>query len=181
MTYCVSPAQDRRRIFWTTQPSACGVSPDNCSGGECGTPGLFLTGNFGQSRTIATNDWLRSLIINILSTRGRQENQDCGHAIGAQGGHWSDSFRKDGQQAGNLIYTVGMKRSYTEAALAVAARVQADMHKLVLNNVVKSIDVVAEYIGGGRMSLKFEVRLPTGETSRVGLTGERSQNAWMWS
>lgn len=201
MSYCAEILADRRRPFWVTQPNACGDTPDDCGTDDCGIPGLsFDTGNCANitcccppasvdplctahtpQRTIAANNWLRGLILNILSTRGRLPNTDCGYPVGAQGGHWTDSFRTDGQQAGNLIYSVPAAKSIRDSMLAIAARVQADLNKLVTMKVVSTVLVTATYAGGRKAKLDISAIAPSGASVNVGLTGTRTNNSWIWS
>ena len=199
MTYCANVIPDRRRTFWTTQPNACGTIPDDCNSADCGLPGLAfndsscnvdcccgpatldpLCSSSHKQRTIATNDWIRGLVLNILGTHGRLPNTTCGYRIGEQGGHWSDSFRKDGQSAGNLIHSVGSKKSYRDIVAAISARVQADLNKLIGLGIAKTILVTANYLGGARMNLNIDITSPDGVTSNVGLTGTRATNSWIW-
>lgn len=200
MTYCSPGTADRRKPFWTTQPAACGRSNNDCDSGECGHAGLAFDAEACFSsceccppavldttcvppqppRTLRTDNWMRSLVINILSTRGRLPNTDCGYSPGVQGGHWSDTFRTDGQQAGNLIYSVPAARSINESIAQITARAQADLNKLVVMKVASAVSVAVTYKGGMQIALDIGVISAIGATTNVGLIGARSNNSWIW-
>lgn len=204
MSICATPGgADRRRTFWTTQPGACGSEP-GCVG-DCGTPGLqFTTSNCGQlrcnccpdpavnpecppgerpipSRSIVTSDWVRSLVINILMTNAKLPDTRCGYRPGAQGGHWSESFRTDGQKSGSAIRNLPKSMGIRDSVALVRATLKADLAKLVKMGVAQSVEVTAEYLGNNLMSADIEVVGPNGTGSKVGLTGNRNGNAWAWS
>ncbi len=206
MGYCKSSPQGRRRPFWTTQPDACGTRVDSCrNGAECGIPGLQLTasscGRFAcdccpaptddpdciginsppVARSIVTNDWLRSLVINILHTDGRYEDNKCGFVPGTQGGHWSESFRKDGQKIGTLMRTIPPHTSIRDAISLVKARMVADLNRLLVMQLVTSIAVNVRYLGGSQVTVEIIIIGQSGETAKVGLLGSRLKNTWVWS
>lgn len=177
--YCTEQApQGRRRTFWTTQPEACGAQPDDClMGQECGRPGLQLIGS-----SYATGEWLRGLVINILHTDGKLPDSRCGFVPGTQGGHWSESFRSDGQKIGTLIRTIQPQTSIRDALALVKARMIADLSRLVdPMKLALKIDVTTSYLGGNRVQVNIVIVGQSGETTRVGMTGDRLQNSWVWS
>ena len=65
--------------------------------------------------------------------------------------------------------------------LAIAARVQADLNKLVTMKVVSTVLVTATYAGGKKAKLNISAIAPTGASLNVGLTGTRTNNSWIWS
>lgn len=206
---CAASAKDRRRGFWATQPAACGSDPDPCrEGAECGRPGLQLTsshcGRYHCSccpapaeapeclgalrapaasipRSFVTSDWLRGLILNILYTDGKNDNTPCGYVPGTQGGHWSESFRKDGQKIGTLVRTIPPQASIRDSIALIKARMVADLNRLIVMKLVSSVVVNTSYLGGNRMLAEIIITGQSGETTRVGLTGARLQNSWVWS
>lgn len=203
MTLCSVPANsDRRRTFWTTQPGACG-SEAGCAT-DCGTPGLQLTSSScgrlrcqccpdnatdpncltpgpPAGRSFVTTDWLRSLVINILLTNAKLPDSRCGYRPGAQGGHWSESFRTDGQKSGSSIRNLPKSMSIRDSVALVRATLKSDLAKLVKMGVAQSVEVTAEYLGSNLMSATIEIIGPNGIGAKVGLTGDRSANAWAWS
>lgn len=204
MTLCsISSGTDRRRTFWTTQPGACG-SEMSCAT-DCGTPGLQLTeSNCGRAscqccapatyipscpdapraptpRSFVTTDWLRSLVINILMTNAKLPNTKCGYRPGAQGGHWSESFRTDGQKSGSSIRNLPKSMSVRDSMALARATLKSDLAKLVNMGVAQSVEVSTEYLGSNLMSANIEIVGPDGLGSKVGLTGNRNSNVWAWS
>jgi phage gp46-like protein len=186
MAICASPSQSRpRRTFWTTQPGACGQAAD--CGADCGRSGLSVVeagpaeGEGLPPRTILTNDWVRSLALNILQTDGRAPDSACGYRPGGQGGHWSESFRKDGQKVGTLLRTLPSSSSIRDNINLVRATLVSELNRLVVMGIAKTITVDAEYLGGNRMSADISIIAPDGTTARVGMTGARNSNAWAWS
>lgn len=204
MSVCAIPgsAADRRRTFWTTQPGACGSDP-SCTG-DCGRPGLqYTTSGCGrlqcqccppptvdttcppgeqtpQPRTFVTSDWVRSLVLNILLTNARLPNTACGYRPGAQGGHWSESFRTDGAKSGSNIRNLPKSMNIRDSVALAKATIEADLAKLVKMGIAQSVTVTAEYLGSNVMSADIEIMSPTGIGTRVGLTGNRNGNSWAW-
>lgn len=176
---CNQIQNDRRRLFWVTQPNACGENVDGC-GDTCGNMGLQPI-DTPQGRTFSTDQYVRGLALNILGTDGRKELTQCGVTPGNRGGYWADSFRKDGGASGSLlrfIKTTGRVREDTALMQAVA---QKDLDKLVtLYKVAVSVSVTVTYIGRGTASLVAEIVGRSGETSKVGFIGSRLGNDWVW-
>lgn len=180
MNNCTSQAATRRKIFWTTQPDACGTYQSPCND-TCGDPGLQLNAVSGEGSTFATNDWLRSLILNIFGTDGRLPESVCGVQAGTQGGHWSESYRTDGQSIGTLLRSLEPVGRIQDSIAMVRARAQADAGRLVTLGVASAVDVAVTYLGGTRVSIDIEVTSPSGsETNRVNLLGDRIANEWVW-
>lgn len=196
MTACATAPIGRRRTFWTTQP--CGTR--TVCGSECATFGLSIyrvddqcglkcdnTGELGckasneqVERSIANNDYVRSLALNILLTNGRKPDTACGYRAGQRGGHWSDSFRDDGLTAGSLLRTLPSSGSIRDSVNLARAYAQADLSKLVTMGYAASVDVQSKYLGGNAMSLDAVIYGQAGLTSNVGIIGSRSTNAWVW-
>lgn len=177
---CLAVAADRRRIFWTTQPDPCGTDRD-CSGDQCGRPGLQLVAGNG-GRSFANNDFVRGLILNILLTDGRREDTLCGYRPGSRGGHWSDSFREDGARAGStlrLTDTTGL--SYRDAAALLQTIAESDLQKLVTMGVATQVKVTVSYRGRGVLFMEVQVIGQSGDVTRVGVTGTQMRNAWVWN
>lgn len=205
MATCLSPAGSRRKLFWATQPSAC--SDRQVCGYECGAPGLSYTTEAGydcndqcrccppasvdpncpehadavRSTSIATNDWLRGLIINMLMTDGRKPDRECGYRPGTQGGHWSSSYIETGPaDIGTLMRDLPEVGRINESINLVVAYARATLERLVQRGVALSVEVTGNYLGGGRMQLDIEVTGRTDGVARVGLSGARVSNGWVW-
>src|SRR5262245_61071630 len=94
----------RVRGFWTTRPEACGEYV--MCGASCSIPGLEYI-EAPEGRTIQTEEWLLSLILNILNTRART---DLGCPTpAAVFGHWSESYRGDGMYNGSTLWNAAAK------------------------------------------------------------------------
>src|SRR5262245_31946288 len=128
---CARLNTSRKRAFWTTRPEICG-NYDLC-GVNCAIPGLQYeeVDDPDAGRTINTEDWLTSLILNILNTRARTD-LDCPAPLGVYG-HWSENYRDDGLYVGSTLWNAAEQRytSTTQAVSAIRAAIQADMGKLV--------------------------------------------------
>lgn len=200
MTSCLTPLQTRRRLFWSTQPDSCG-DYDIC-GYNCGKPGLSYEDDQGNKCgceccppatvdpsclpfasnqiTIATNDWLRGLIINMLYTDGRKEDTPCGYAPGSQGGHWTESYINT--KIGTLLRDLPLSGSITEQLNLVAAYAQSSLQRLVDYGVATSVEVKATYQGGLTALLDIQVFGRGGVgNARVGISGQSSPNGWVWN
>lgn len=176
---CNISTSERRRTFWTTRP--CGV--DTLCRNNCGSDyGVRLTAPDNGYRSIETDDFVKSLALNILLTTGRRPDAPCGYRPGARGGHWSDSFRPREYQAnaGSLIATLNAHKSIADALAELKALVKFDMQKLVAYKVATAVEVAAEYAGNNAAKLTIKIMGFAGETVNVGATLTRVKNSWAW-
>jgi phage gp46-like protein len=192
---CTEQNVGRRRVFWTTQPQACG-SYTLC-GAECVIPGLeyekintvyvnprpgekiFPTPGGEGYKTIKTTGWLTSLVLNILNTRSRSDLR-CPTPASVYG-HWSESYRDDGLYIGSTLWNAAAK-SYprtSDAVKAVQAAVRADMNKLVAMGIAESVEVEAIYLGTGNVGVTVTVYTMTGR-SKINLSGTFVSESWEW-
>ena len=192
---CVTPPSSRFRKFWTTQPGVCGRR--NACGDECSIPALSIIpvascddkmrGCHPQigcetpnGRTIATNDWVRSLALNILFTDAEKDANECGYSPGNRGGYWADAYRTDGQKTGSRLRQLkvtGRVRDLVEIARVYA---QADLQKMVKYGVALKVEVTARYIGGNEILITATI-YGEKDTARVAVSGNRLSNAWVWN
>lgn len=177
MVTCIASAQGRRRLFWSTQPEALGREM-HCQS-ECGIPGLSFTGDV-NARGISNSDWVRGLAINMLMTDGREDPSACGWFPGSQGGHWSESFMTGPTTVGTLIRTVTHRRSVSETTALIRAYALSTMERLITRGVAVKVTVEATYRGNGNFELDIEVFGTSNDIARVGLSGERLANGWVW-
>lgn len=199
---CAAPTQQRRRLFWTTQPDSCGSNI--VCGAECGRPGLTLNPTtdacsvpgscfppatqpgcepiIGTQRTFATNDWLRGLVINMLMTDGRTTDNACGYRPGSQGGHWSESYMNGGQGevVGTLLRTIPPTGRIQDSINLIVAYAKASLQRLVERGVAIAVEVEGVYRGGGRMELNVKVTGRNDGIANVGVSGVRLSNGWVW-
>lgn len=177
MDNCISPPGSRRRLFWATQPDACG-SEERCSL-NCGDPGLEFN---EDGNGFSTENWIRGLIINMLMTDGRKDDTACGFKPGAQGGHWSSSYIESGPpDIGTLIRDIPPTGRVNDHVLLVVAYARATLERLVSRGVALSVDVSGAYVGDGRINLDIIVNGRRDDETRVGLSGSRMENGWIWS
>lgn len=176
---CMIGDTERRRTFWTTQPCESDELCRNTCGASYGTK--FVAGN-GRGKSIQTNDYVRSLALNILLTSGRRPDAPCGYRPGVRGGHWSDSYRPREYQAtsGSLIATLNSHKSIADALSELRALVKFDMQKLVAYKVATNVEVIAEYLGNNAAKLTIKIVGFAGETTNVGATLARVKNSWAW-
>lgn len=179
---CLDDTLPRRRSFWTTQPDACGTYKD-CKDAECGIPGLkYIDETSG--RTIATNDWLSSLVLNILNTKARTPSQArCNPTIAGMGGHWSESYRDDGLYIGTLIWAE-MKYPASriqDAVKLLNAQLNKDLSKLLQMGVATEVKVETTYKGSNRVEATISITGTAHGETILNLTSERvSSNGWVW-
>lgn len=202
MNSCAAADVLNRRAFWTTQPDACGEQ-EACGVG-CGRPGLLLvappdceptssrgcpdpaaplpgcTSTEQQGRTFATNDWVRSLAINMLMTDARKDNTLCGTRPGWLNGHWSESYQQ-GVRVGSKLRYIGKQTSTRNMVLAVKAEIMTTLQKLVDYGVATAVEVDVEYAGGGVLRANATVSVIDGQTANVAISGAMSQNRLIWS
>lgn len=206
MAQCSVPASNRRRLFWATQPDACGTS-DICGAG-CGIPGLSRSSSGGwdcapgcqccppatvdpscpdqigerQQVTISTDQWLRGLVINMLMTDGRMPDTACGYRPGAQGGHWSSSYIEAGPaEVGTLIRAVPTGGRIQDSVNLATSYARATLQRLIERGVALDISVVGVYLGGMKMRLDIDVIGRRSDSAKVGISGQRVANGWVWS
>jgi len=179
MVDCNTPVQGRRRIFWTTQPDACGETRD-CHA-NCGSTGLRSYVPEGQEgRTFATNDYVRGLAINILLTDARKDPRACGYNPGAIAGHWSDSFRDDGLRVGTSLRDIPAQKSIADSIKLIQATMNFALQKLVSYGVARSVSVAVKYAGGNVFLAETEILGSDGTSSKVNINGSRISNSWVW-
>lgn len=175
---CSQTQNDRRKLFWVTQPDACG-DVQSC-GTSCGKPGL-KTIDTEQGRTISTEEFVRGLAINILGTDGRKDATGCGFYPGNRGGYWADSFRTDNGQSGSLFRFVKSGGRINDDINTMRAVIVRDLNKLVNPyGVAISVDVTLTYVGRGIAQLDAKIVGRDGKTTAVGMTGSRLVNGWVW-
>lgn len=169
-----------RRIFWTTQPDACGMQePCDNSRFECGRPGLSLLSS-EQGATFATNDWVRSLAINMLMTDARRLDTRCGHRPGTMNGHWSESYNPGGEYIGSRLRYIPATTSIREATQLIKAEVISTMQKLVNYGVAVAVEVVAEYQGNGLIFIEVDILGVGDDRTKVGMSAQRGTTSWAW-
>lgn len=179
MNKCNDTINGRRKIFWTTQPDACGVVTSCHS--DCGSSGLKSFVPAGQrGRTFANNDFVRGLALNILLTDARKEDAACGHKPGAVGGHWSDSYRDDGKRAGTNLRDVPTIYRVADTLKIMQAYAQSSLQKLVLYGVAQSVTVAVRYAGRNVFPMDVEIISTDGAVAKVGIVGNRMENSWVW-
>lgn len=194
MASCNTPSIGRRRSFWTTQ--LCDTFIDEC-GNECGRYGLQLycpedPEDFRckehdtptKTRSIRTNDWVKSLALNILLTNGRRADAVCGWKPGTRGGHWSDSYRNgigEGSTAGSLVRDLHSHGRVADAISELRAIVEYDMQKMVTYGIAQSVEVEVTYKGANTAQVDITIYGVDGETNNVGMTATRNKNSWLWN
>ncbi len=178
MATCLTPPQGRRTLFWATQPDAQGT--DAVCQNACGVPGFEYTGN-AAARSISTEDWVRGLIINMIMTDGREADNACGWFPGAQGGHWSESYMSGPAVVGTLMRSVSPQKTILQTTALLRAYAVATLERLVTRGVALSVAVEVNYKGDGRFEMDIEVHGLSNNIARVGLSGERLSNGWVWN
>jgi phage gp46-like protein len=174
---CLVQNVGRRRIFWTTHPQACGDYA--MCGVICSIPGLVYEEGADDGRTIATDGWLTSLVLNILNTRSRTDVK-C-PAPSAVFGHWSESYRDDGLYVGSTLWNAAAK-SYVRIAdnvKAIISAIRADMAKLIALGIATGVDVEGTYVAAGRVNVTVTITTTTGP-SRIDLSGSLVSETWVW-
>lgn len=173
---CLNLNVGQRRAFWTTRPQACGEY--NVCGAQCVVPGLEYEDR-GDERTIKTDDWLNSLVLNILNTRARTDMK-C-PAPNAVFGHWSESYRDDGLYIGATLWNAAAKsyRNTTANANAIINAVRADLNKLTALQVVQNVEVDGRYVDAGRVEIVVLLTSSAGQ-NRINLAGVLVSEGWVW-
>lgn len=174
---CEPLAPFQRKLFWTTQPDGCGVM-ESCDT-DCARAGLELVEQETGS-SFVTTDWIRSLALNILLTDQRREATTCGHRPGTMNGHWSESFMEDGAPVGTKVRYISFAASIIEVTQLIKAELQNALTKLIKYGIAVSVTVEAEYLGKGIIKVDVEILSVHGQTARVGMTAQRTNNTWAW-
>lgn len=185
---CAAPVVGRRRIFWSTQPDACGVRPGCVS--ECGSAGLTLVlpgddarlvDPCSKARSIATSEYVRGLALNMLLTDARKHDTECGYLPGAINGHWSETYMSNGKPVGTSLRYLATVSSILDAVAIIKVYAAETLNKLVDYGVASRVDVTASYKGRNQITLDVLITGTDGLTSRVGLSGTRLENSWAWN
>ena len=173
---CLDTVAGNRRVFWTTMDS-CGRY--TLCGAECSLPGLVYQDK-PEGRTIVNDDWIRSLVLNILSTRARSDLR-CPTPAGTYG-HWSESYRDDGLYIGTRAYNAAEK-SYIrilDGVKAIGAAIRSDVGKLIILGIADDVDVDVVYRGQSRVDVMITIAVKTVRRT-LNLTGTYTTNSWVWN
>lgn len=196
-----APEGRERRIFWATQPDACApqeLCPDAYNTSLCGTPGLQLIEVCDEvqmaqlgchapcqappiGRTIVTANWVEGLLLNILGTDMRRDDDECGHLPGRRGGHWTDSFRSDNLLSGTRLRHISPNCSVVDMISQVQAAIDEAGAKLMQWGVARSVTVAVTYRGRNTLQADISIIGESGERLRVGLSGSRLANGYVWA
>lgn len=179
---CAPDIQGRRRVFWTTM-MACGTH--NVCGIDCAIPSLQYIDK-PEGRTIVNDDWIKSLVLNILNTRARSDLK-C-PSPSATYGHWSESYRDDGLYNGTRLFNMAEK-SYTrvaDGAKAIGAAIRSDLGKLVILGLAEDVSVEAVYKRRNRVDITITITVKasaTGNSTNLVLnaSGTFAADTWIWN
>jgi hypothetical protein len=156
----------------------------NLCGEECSIPGLQYvdkpTTDLPEGRTIANDDWIRSLILNILGTRARSDLK-CPTPAGTYG-HWSESYRDDGLYIGTRVYNMAEK-SYIrilDGVKAIGSAIRSDVGKLIIMGIADDVDVDVVYRGRSRVDVTVTVTVRSVRRT-LNLAGTYSSDTWVWN
>lgn len=198
---CIPVASSRFRKFWSTQPDSCPPEVGTC-GFDCAKPGLALVLTYDPTwemlncggggggvpgcpppivgASIATNDYVRGLVLNILGTNAAQAKTICGNIPGQRLGYWLDDI--SGIKSGSSVRYVPTK-GYTVAQQVQFIQMQAqiDMQKLITYGVANTVSVVATYVGSNTVTLVITVQGVDEVTTVVNSTLAKIANAWVWN
>lgn len=202
MNQCVLPSNVSQRIFWTTQPDACGEYT-SCGFG-CGRPGLkFVSAknctvscccgdnanlitpctsdNCSKPRTIANNNWLSGIAINILLTDSRRKDSNCGYKPYNINGHFSDSFITGGNKVGTGLRYISTNMPLAKTIEAIKSEIKASLSKLISYGVAREVNVKVTYTGNNLLHADIELISSSGNKSNVGISGQRALSHWNWT
>lgn len=169
-----------QRRFWTTHPGACGSAGSCDVNVDCGRPGLSLQRNDADQSSFETNEWVRSLALNMLLTDGRRRDTRCGHIPGTLNGHWSESFMQNGQPVGTQVRYVSSSSSVRDAMQLIKAEVLATLQKLIDYGVAVEVEVETTYRGSGSILMDIVIYGTAVDPTRIGVTAQRNNNSWQW-
>ena len=192
---CAAGPDDRRRVFWATQPDACGTQ-EPCPGVSCGVAGHRYVDSkqcnhpgiggcppscpsVVNGRSIDNSNWIRGLALNIVLTDGRLPDSDCGHLPGRRGGHWSESYA-NGARISSKIRQLPTNCAVAESVRQVEDALTDDLGQMVAWGVAREVKASARYAGNNTIEASAEIIGDGGETTVVGLSGTRLVNAWAW-
>lgn len=172
---CLELNEGTRRVFWTTMDS-CGRY--NLCGEECVIPGLKYIDK-PEGRTIANEDWIRSLVLNILNTRARSDLK-CPSPAGTYG-HWSESYRDDDLYIGTRVYNAAEKpyARILDGVKAIGAAIRSDVGKLIILGLADTVDVDVVYRGRSKVEVTVTV-VYRNVRRTVNLAGTYSTDTWVW-
>lgn len=179
---CAPDITGRRRVFWTTM-MACDTH--NVCGIDCAIPSLQYVDK-PEGRTIRNDDWIRSLVLNILNTRARSDLK-CPAPLGTYG-HWSESYRNDGLYIGTRLFNMAEK-SYirvTDGVKAIGAAIRSDVSKLVILGLASEVDVEVVYKRRNRVDVTITISVnksATIDSAKLVLnaSGTYATDTWVWN
>lgn len=195
MTLCCPPLSAASPpTFWATQPDACG-QVSSCDT-LCGRAGLLLVPagpcaepcppadpdnpcppRIAESATIATNDWLRGVILNMLGTRARVPTDACAGRLPA-GGHWSESFMDGPAHVGMVLDSPVAFASVAEALAFLEQAVRAALQRLVARGIASKVEVSADYKGANVADVTATVWHNDASPAAISFMSRREASGW---
>jgi hypothetical protein len=167
-----------RRTFWTTQLDAC-EAMEGRSGEQCARPGLKRIKE-GQGERFATNDYIRSIALNMLLTDARRPDTRCGVSPGAINGHWSESFMASRAKIGSAVRYVPPNSSVRDAGNMIRAEILTTLQKMVDYKLAVEIACEAVYRGSGLFDMNVTIFGTAADPTRIGLSARRNETSWAW-
>lgn len=179
---CAPDIQGRRRVFWTTM-MACDTY--NVCGVDCAVPSLKYVDK-PEGRTIVNEDWIRSLVLNILNTRARSDLK-CPAPL-ATYGHWSESYRTDGLYNGTRLFNMAEK-AYTriqDGVKAIGAAIRSDVGKLIILGLANDVEVDVVYKRRNRVDVTITIMVNNSALASSGklvlnASGTYATDTWVWN
>jgi hypothetical protein len=179
---CTPDITGRRRVFWTTM-MACDTH--NVCGIDCAIPSLQYVDK-SEGRTIRNEDWIRSLVLNILNTRARSDLK-CPAPL-ATYGHWSESYREDGLYIGTRLFNMAEKPyiRIQDGVKAIGAAIRSDMGKLIILGLASDVDVNVVYKHRNRVDVTITITVNNTAMANSGklvlnTSGTYATDTWVWN
>lgn len=177
LTPCAVPPERGRRGFFTFQ--VCGTV-EACPGEECATVGLRRVLNGDGTTSLDTSEWVRSLAYALLLTDSAKPASECGFTCGTRGGHWSDTFRGDGESTGTAVRRIPASCAVGEVIAAGEAELARTFAPLVTWKVATEVSVAGTYRGSNRFDFDVKIHGDGGRVVGFNAAGARLANGWLW-
>lgn len=169
MPNCLIPQNLLRRHFWTYDSSTT----------QCFDVHIPIK-TLDSSNFLGTDNYLKTLVLNILFTEAEQPPTTCGVVPGNRGGHWSTTFT--GVDVGTRLNLDTFNLSAKQYITAITNIMQNSLQKLVDYKVANKVDVNSTISTCNKITMLINIIGIKNDEHRVVLTNsDATKNMWVWA
>lgn len=168
MPNCLIPSNLLRRRFWTYDSSTL----------QCFNVHIPIK-HLDGAAFLGTDNYLKTLVLNILFTEAEHLPAVCGLTPGNRGGHWSTTFTE--VDVGTNLNLETFKLSSKQYVTAITNIMQNSLQKLIDYKVANSVDVSSIITHCNKITMQINIIGIKNDEHRILLTNnDVTKNMWVW-